>query len=85
MIRHKLPNKTENATVAEPKLFHQLNNPLSQDVTVISMQDDRSWSTALHAPSSSCACKKLTVWPCLVPDSLAGIETARYSVPVGTL
>jgi hypothetical protein len=27
MIRHKLPNKTKNATVAEPKLFHQLNNP----------------------------------------------------------
>jgi hypothetical protein len=28
MIGHKLPNKTKNATVAEPKLFHQLNNPL---------------------------------------------------------
>jgi hypothetical protein len=27
MIGHKLPNKTKNATVAEPKLFHQLNNP----------------------------------------------------------
>jgi hypothetical protein len=27
MIRHKLPNKTKNATVAEPKLFHQLNKP----------------------------------------------------------
>jgi hypothetical protein len=27
MIRHKLPNKTKSATVAEPKLFHQLNNP----------------------------------------------------------
>jgi hypothetical protein len=28
MIGHKLPNKTKSATVAEPKLFHQLNNPL---------------------------------------------------------
>jgi hypothetical protein len=28
MIRHKLPNKTKSATVAEPKLFHQLNNLL---------------------------------------------------------
>jgi hypothetical protein len=27
MIGHKLPNKTKSATVAEPKLFHQLNNP----------------------------------------------------------
>jgi hypothetical protein len=27
MIEHKLPNKTKSATVAEPKLFHQLNNP----------------------------------------------------------
>jgi hypothetical protein len=27
MIKHKLPNKTKSATVAEPKLFHQLNNP----------------------------------------------------------
>jgi hypothetical protein len=27
MIRHKLPNKTKNATVAESKLFHQLNKP----------------------------------------------------------
>jgi hypothetical protein len=27
MIRHKLPNKMKSATVAEPKLFHQLNNP----------------------------------------------------------
>jgi hypothetical protein len=29
MIGHKLPNKTKSATVAEPKLFHQLNNPLN--------------------------------------------------------
>jgi hypothetical protein len=29
MIGHKLPNKTKSATVAEPKLFHQLNNPLT--------------------------------------------------------
>jgi hypothetical protein len=28
MIGHKLPNKTKSATVAEPKLFHQLNNPV---------------------------------------------------------
>jgi hypothetical protein len=28
MIGHKLPNKTKSATVAEPKLFHQLNNPI---------------------------------------------------------
>jgi hypothetical protein len=27
MIEHKLPNKTKSATVAEPKLFHQLNKP----------------------------------------------------------
>jgi hypothetical protein len=27
MIGHKLPNKTKSATVAEPKPFHQLNNP----------------------------------------------------------
>jgi hypothetical protein len=27
MIGHKLPNKTKSVTVAEPKLFHQLNNP----------------------------------------------------------
>jgi hypothetical protein len=27
MSGHKLPNKTKSATVAEPKLFHQLNNP----------------------------------------------------------
>jgi hypothetical protein len=27
MIGHKLPNKTKSATIAEPKLFHQLNNP----------------------------------------------------------
>jgi hypothetical protein len=27
MIGHKLPNKTKSAIVAEPKLFHQLNNP----------------------------------------------------------
>jgi hypothetical protein len=26
MIEHKLSNKTKSATVAEPKLFHQLNN-----------------------------------------------------------
>jgi len=30
MIGHKLPNKTKSATVAEPKLFHQLNNSLKQ-------------------------------------------------------
>jgi hypothetical protein len=29
MIRHKLPNKTKNATVAEPKLFHHLNDRLA--------------------------------------------------------
>jgi hypothetical protein len=29
MIKHKLSNKTKNATVAEPKLFHQLNKPWS--------------------------------------------------------
>jgi hypothetical protein len=28
MIEHKLPNKIKSATVAEPKLFHQLNNPI---------------------------------------------------------
>jgi hypothetical protein len=28
MIGHKLPNKTKSATVAEPKLFRQLNQPL---------------------------------------------------------
>jgi hypothetical protein len=28
MIGYKLPNKTKSATVAEHKLFHQLNNPL---------------------------------------------------------
>jgi hypothetical protein len=27
MIEHKLSNKTKSATVVEPKLFHQLNNP----------------------------------------------------------
>jgi hypothetical protein len=27
MIGHKLPNKTKSATIAEPKLFHQLNKP----------------------------------------------------------
>jgi hypothetical protein len=27
MMGHKVPNKTKSATVAEPKLFHQLNNP----------------------------------------------------------
>jgi hypothetical protein len=27
MIGHKLPNKMKSDTVAEPKLFHQLNNP----------------------------------------------------------
>jgi hypothetical protein len=27
MIGHKLPNKTKSATVAEPNLFHPLNNP----------------------------------------------------------
>jgi hypothetical protein len=26
MIGHKLPNKTKSDTVAEPKLFHQLNS-----------------------------------------------------------
>jgi hypothetical protein len=31
MIGHKLPNKTKSATVAEPKLFHQLNNPFVCD------------------------------------------------------
>jgi hypothetical protein len=30
MIGHKLPNKTKSATVAAPKLFHQLNNPLDK-------------------------------------------------------
>jgi hypothetical protein len=38
MIGHKLPNKTKSATVAEPKLFHQLNNPymgsLSSDLVL---------------------------------------------------
>jgi hypothetical protein len=29
MIRHKLPNKTKSATVAEPKKFPQLNRPLA--------------------------------------------------------
>jgi hypothetical protein len=29
MIGHKLPNKTKSATVAKPKLFHQLNNPFA--------------------------------------------------------
>jgi hypothetical protein len=28
MIGHKLPNKTKSVTVAEFKLFHQLNNPI---------------------------------------------------------
>jgi hypothetical protein len=28
MIRYKLPNKTKNTTIAEPKLFHQLNKPV---------------------------------------------------------
>jgi hypothetical protein len=27
MIEHKLSNKTKSATLTEPKLFHQLNNP----------------------------------------------------------
>jgi hypothetical protein len=27
MIEQKLPNKTKSATITEPKLFHQLNNP----------------------------------------------------------
>jgi hypothetical protein len=27
MIEHNLPNKIKSATVTEPKLFHQLNNP----------------------------------------------------------
>jgi Na+/alanine symporter len=30
MIRHKLSNKTKSGTVAEPKLFHQLNNPFKK-------------------------------------------------------
>jgi hypothetical protein len=28
MIRHKLPNKMKSATIAEPKLFHQLNKAI---------------------------------------------------------
>jgi hypothetical protein len=28
MIEHKLSNKTKSATVDEPKLFRQLNNPI---------------------------------------------------------
>jgi hypothetical protein len=31
MIEHKLPNKTKSVTVAEPKLFHQLNNPKEEE------------------------------------------------------
>jgi hypothetical protein len=32
MIGHKLPNKTKSATVAEAKLFPQLNTPKSDPV-----------------------------------------------------
>jgi hypothetical protein len=41
MIRHKLPNKTKSATVAEPKLFHQLNNPygVQWNLTITNLQD----------------------------------------------
>jgi hypothetical protein len=44
MIEHKLSNKKKSTTVAEPKLFHQLNNPwfwlqLQSDDTMI--DDDR--------------------------------------------
>jgi hypothetical protein len=35
MIGHKLPNKTKSATVTEPKLFHQLNNPLVMLILLI--------------------------------------------------
>jgi hypothetical protein len=38
MIGHKLPNKTKSATVAEPKFFHQLNNPLVVDVSLLSSE-----------------------------------------------
>jgi hypothetical protein len=31
MIGHKLSNKTKSATVAEPKLFHQLNKPQAKE------------------------------------------------------
>jgi hypothetical protein len=41
MIGHKLPNKTKSAIVAEPKLFHQLNNP-EETFTVVC-----SYSTSL--------------------------------------
>jgi len=32
MIGHKLTNIMKSATVAEPKLFQQLNNPFASDV-----------------------------------------------------
>jgi hypothetical protein len=44
MIEHKLPNKTKSATVAEPKLFHQLNKP------VICIKIDKSNTENLLAP-----------------------------------
>jgi hypothetical protein len=43
MIGHKLPNKTKSATVAEPKLFHQLNNPFVRS----------DWSPWCKCPSNS--------------------------------
>jgi hypothetical protein len=50
MIGHKLPNKTKSATVAEPKLFHQLNNPFVWKKSTLLLS--RTWSSILsHACS----------------------------------
>jgi hypothetical protein len=46
MIGHKLPNKTKNATVVKPKLFHQLNRLyVIQKIS----QNKRASSTKFHA------------------------------------
>jgi hypothetical protein len=43
MIGHKLPNKTKSATVAELKLFHQLNNPLTNTKKITKAYFDNSY------------------------------------------
>jgi hypothetical protein len=48
MIGQKLLNKTKNATVAEPKLFHQLTNPnVACDLYQLAQQSTMYKSTKL--------------------------------------
>jgi hypothetical protein len=51
MIGHKLSNKTKSATVAEPKLFHQLNNPFNAKTNVIGFLPFGAWLACVDAVS----------------------------------